>query len=637
VGAKAATLTLMTGIVIVQGATNKPPGSVPQPAIGNVNGGVKSNEVAMLDLTSTRSPAAPTRQCLVRLRDNRSTVFSQFIATPSAGGLSQGAQLLADHPSPLTLSLYNSVGGPIWPEAVTWNYRLRTRSKNDTNEPNDDENGATIADLGLAERISLGRSYTRSFYRSLTISSDRDQEDWYRLDLPGGSQYQFDFPTVAGGATMNLSGTLFNGLNQQVSSVSSGGTYWVLPTAGGTYSLQLKVDALSPALTARYQKGSTIAFAEYTLAVKSNGLAPEVRTHVIAGGFTQEPSAIALLTTAGRPVVLWKAGGSSGTEVALANGSDPQSASDWSRYAIPGTNLPGSIVLHAGGEQFISGDTSGVLHLKTAPPVSAADWELLPTPTGRVTTPPMVCADRLTVAYLWGTSVAISTANVPIPQNVGDWSSTGFELGGYEIFAEDIALLVSKGDQGIVVNWGSYECSGLGYPGALVLFTSGPTGWESYDFPRSSDECVWDTQLRTYQSMDETIWHFFHVDFGAGGYEDWSGSHNGYFLGGVSFTAGPPAPGHYKTPNFAAVAGRPAVVGWADTGPSGSPQAFLSLQRGSSSSPTQFDQQLQLLPQSTAFASTPPASVADLNGNVAIAYSNPPAHTLEFGLEQHGW
>ncbi|HYE76617.1 MAG TPA: hypothetical protein VEI97_01395 [bacterium] len=353
----------------------------------------------------------------------------------SADGSSYNLPVYLTKTEPLYVTLHNGTTGNVYPQAVRWNYRLRTLPALDAAEPNDDANPASTGDRYQASPLPLDRAASFSLFKSATAS---DLEDWHRLDLSGGTQYHLTLATNNGvWGTWRFDATLYNGAGQSVaSSLGIAGPTGVLSFRApevGTEPYYLQVVG-----TPVTRKGGSVFYAPYS--VKAQGYAaPDFTTSLIGnpGTFAANDSRASMVMLNGRPAVAYFRPESSSRnrlEVARALTSTPVDSSDWSITLIdPDTALGGTVsMVVKDGRLALNYDNGGGAYGElnyaraTVPePTSASDWNsyLVTSGGGEACSLGVVNNTFVQAFNFGGLCVARATTSEPGP---GEWLMNDF-------------------------------------------------------------------------------------------------------------------------------------------------------------------------------------------------------------------
>ncbi|MCG3150932.1 MAG: hypothetical protein GEEBNDBF_00198 [bacterium] len=165
--------------------------------------------------------------------------------------------IYVENNEPMNLTFYNSSN---WntaqnSKAAIYNYSFKTSAVENADEPNDDDNGATITDRTLAKNIPKDFVATRSVY--YFNETTRDIEEWYRTDVTAGNRFSWKFATSPGryGSTWSYELKVFDPSGVQmgsavpVSSTSSAATITRTATTTGIHYLQIVATPLTKSYT----------------------------------------------------------------------------------------------------------------------------------------------------------------------------------------------------------------------------------------------------------------------------------------------------------------------------------------------------------------------------------------------------
>ncbi|HYE78480.1 MAG TPA: hypothetical protein VEI97_10875, partial [bacterium] len=209
--------------------------------------------------------------------------------------------------------------GPLHPLNAYWNYDVSVVNREDADEPNDDDNGATYSDRTLRTDIfrAVGGTYHRSLFQQ--ASTNRDLEDWHQYKLYGGRKYLFTVTNsngTWGTWTFTLRVVNANGsaVITRVNQTASSFTFYATP--GGTTAQNYWVQVVG---TPTSRRGNSVYFAKYSLqAVEVATAGPQVHAvtpNSVVVGKTGEKVTWAAEASGGALSYSWNFGNGASTPV----------------------------------------------------------------------------------------------------------------------------------------------------------------------------------------------------------------------------------------------------------------------------------------------------------------------------------
>jgi len=246
----------LNGTVVTDPGYTSTPTSVSQPAT--------AGELVLLRIRARMSDSS-TPTLHTNMRGAGGTAYSAM--NIPANDVSQYKALYVTATEGLSLRVYNSANfsTPVNEQAAFFNYSYETRAVEDSSEPNDDENAATVTDRTLAKNLGVGLSATRSFFQY--DSTTKDLEDWFATTLQAGRIYRYKFTSFNPRyGTWGYTLKLFNSAGTQVGSTVTLPTGWAggnlttpsIPTTG-VYYIQLVGTPVTKSF------GSNLFYSQYTI------------------------------------------------------------------------------------------------------------------------------------------------------------------------------------------------------------------------------------------------------------------------------------------------------------------------------------------------------------------------------------
>ncbi|MCG3153223.1 MAG: hypothetical protein GEEBNDBF_02534 [bacterium] len=253
---------LLTGDLSLDGTVVTDPGYTGTPT--SVSQPATAGELVLLRIRARMSDSS-TPTLHTNMRGTGGTAYSAM--NIPANDVSQYKALYVTASEGLSLRVYNSesYNTPINAQAAFFNYSYETRAVEDSSEPNDDENAATVTDRTLAKNLGVGLSATRSFFQY--DSTTKDLEDWFSTTLQAGRIYRYKFTSFNPRyGTWGYTLKLFNSAGTQVGSTITLPTGWAggnlttpsIPTTG-TYYIQLVGTPVTKSF------GSNLFYSQYTI------------------------------------------------------------------------------------------------------------------------------------------------------------------------------------------------------------------------------------------------------------------------------------------------------------------------------------------------------------------------------------
>ena len=413
---------LLGGTVTLNGRTTTDPSYKPSPYGVSLTG--KQDQIALITLSANSIPAT-THPLITRFR--------------GVGGEYGAADILSDgkpkyipfyfnHTEPATMGLYNSYWGGLYDQAAKWNWAVTIRPAEDADEPNDDENPATVTDRRMGRIVGFDQPISGSFFRS---ANKADLEDWYQVSLTGTQGLfsfgfadtndrwgLFDYTVRSYDESGLLRGVVLigTGLNKQAS---------IYFGSGASRRVYLQVTAVP-----QNPGPLDVTYGSYTINMRScDGWSV---SHVAGSDTPAFNNGSAIATLNGNPAIVYQ-GPTGDLTVSLATSPFPRLAEDWNTIDL-GLKPGFWFMFHAidsGGHLILTyplpnGPTvCGVTIAKSLTPVSASDFvsyyngysEAEPAvgPTGPVLT-------AWQGSPSGGIAVGFAEATAPVPLTALDWN-----------------------------------------------------------------------------------------------------------------------------------------------------------------------------------------------------------------------
>lgn len=267
----------VTGSVTLNGATNTSPTFDDAPFEARING--RTDDLCLVTLTPVAIPSASNNP-LVQFRGTTASYGSLPYPTNNTA---QFMPIYLTATEPVGVILHNSatVGGALHSQAVKFSGTIKTTPKNDSGEPNDDGNPATITDRIIGASLPVGATLNRSFFQR-TVGSNEDREDWYKLTFATGERYRIDLTNSTGKwGNWRYDLILVNGAGTIVASAlnvtGTSTTIEHVAATPGSFFLQIVGSPLS-------RRGGSVYFSEYSVSARK--IAIPVITAVTPSGGT---------------------------------------------------------------------------------------------------------------------------------------------------------------------------------------------------------------------------------------------------------------------------------------------------------------------------------------------------------------
>lgn len=293
---------IFEGSFTLNGATETDPGYVDSPHQVPIEPS-RTGHLTLLQYRVTPVPG-PSNQ-LYAVQYNYARQFLLGLQPRPNDGWNYNA-LYYGHPFNYTLDFYNQENPftTLYNDAATWEYRAEIIQVEDLQEPNDDDNVATITDRSLATPLTLDVPSQFSLF-NWELDAYSDLEDWHEIDLIANQEYSFAIENTNqqwGQFTYDLE--LYNTAGTKVESLdnlteTTGQFTYITPPAGaGTYHLRVTG-------TPSGAGSETINFVRYTLTASEEELRePELSGILPTDGITGQ-SVMFRAPNSGGPVETW--------------------------------------------------------------------------------------------------------------------------------------------------------------------------------------------------------------------------------------------------------------------------------------------------------------------------------------------
>lgn len=152
---------LLNGDLDLLGSVTTPVGYLPSPQ--SVTQPATVGEIALIRLRATASDASTTRTLYSDVRGPGGAYSSM---TFLSNNTSEYKAVYVIRNEDLSVRVHNrpSFSGTLNPPAADVNYTFETKAIEDSSEPNDDENAATVSDRTMSKSLGLGATATRSWF-----------------------------------------------------------------------------------------------------------------------------------------------------------------------------------------------------------------------------------------------------------------------------------------------------------------------------------------------------------------------------------------------------------------------------------------------------------------------------------------
>gem|GEM_PF-5223367 len=294
----------------------------------------QANYIILGKLTPQAIPAV-THPVIARMQGPLQGYGGSIFSTT---GLAQYWPVMIDQTDAVTLQLNNGMVRA-YAEACKWTWDIRTRSVEDTHEPDDDDTAATYTDRTMGRSLQADRSSPWSLFTR--DATRRDVEEWYRFDTGAALSIKVDLTTTDGTwgdwtyslRVVNQSGQIvkqwlnFRGGTQSVTFPSTG-------TGAQRYYLQLTGTPL------RKDRGN-VDWLSGTIKV-STITEPQWASHKVTGGnFFGSIGNVMPFVINSRPLIIFTDTHTPDPylRVAKAKVPVPMSAADWDVYDMGITNF----------------------------------------------------------------------------------------------------------------------------------------------------------------------------------------------------------------------------------------------------------------------------------------------------------
>jgi len=177
---------LLNGDLDLLGSVTTPVGYQPSPV--SVTQPATTGEIALIRLRATASDATTTRTLYSDVR-GPGGAYSSMTFLSNDTSVYKAVYVIRNEDLSVRVHNRPSYSGTLNPPAADVNYTFETKAIEDSSEPNDDENAATVTDRSMSKTLGLGATATRSFYDF--SASARDKEDWFSTTLTAGAQYRY--------------------------------------------------------------------------------------------------------------------------------------------------------------------------------------------------------------------------------------------------------------------------------------------------------------------------------------------------------------------------------------------------------------------------------------------------------------
>ncbi|HYE79885.1 MAG TPA: hypothetical protein VEI97_18020 [bacterium] len=288
---------VLGGKVTLNGAVETAPEGVQAPYRAQVP--AQPGDLALLRVKAT---AAPPSNTSLRAQFAESGVPLGHVQVSASGAL-QHLPFYLESGGTFDLALYNSLtsSSALYDGLARWQYTVYTRPADDPDEPNDDGRPDTTSDRAQARTwLREGRVLFNSLYQRVEGVTE-DREDWYRLELQGGTPYGFQFANSNGQwGTWRYHLRVVSDQGVLQASLQTGGTgstLYFTPTGSGRRVFYLQVTGVPES-----RRGNSVYFGEYSL-----GLSPGPRLEGVALSDDEsgQPCSFTVANIGG-PVTTWR-------------------------------------------------------------------------------------------------------------------------------------------------------------------------------------------------------------------------------------------------------------------------------------------------------------------------------------------